>query len=301
MSQVTQRSAEPAEAPKAQADDRELSLRELVVSIWTFRWSSLAIVLLSAALCALVAFTATPIYRAEVLLSPLQDEGPAAGGLGGLVRQLGDLAPLVGMNGLDGSVGLKEETMAMVKSRSFLIQFIRDEQLMPVLYPEQVAGPGADAQDLSTYGDAYRRFVDSVLTVQEDKDTGLIRLGIEWQDPEVAARWANQLVQRINELMRARAVAEAQRSVEYLQKELTKTSILGIQESIYRLIESHVGQIALASSRDGYAFRVVDPAIAPEAKDFIKPRRLLLVAFGLVGGSLLAFCVVLLRVVWRRG
>lgn len=298
MNQVAQRDAERGDL---EAWGRGLTLKEVVMATWTFRWSSLAIVLASTVLAAVIAFIATPIYRAEVLLSPLQDEGRAGGGLSSIVRELGDIAPLVGsVSGLGGGVGLKEETMALVKSRSFLTQFIRDEQLLPVLYPE-IAEAGSDTTHQPTYGDAYRRFADSVLSVQEDKDTGLIRLSTEWHDPEVAAQWANKLVQRINELMRARAIAEAQRSVEFLQQQLTKTSILGIQDSIYRLIESHVGQIALANSRDGYALRVIDPAVAPEAKDFIKPRRVLMIALGLVGGSLLAFLIVLLRLVWLRG
>jgi uncharacterized protein involved in exopolysaccharide biosynthesis len=299
MNKATHRVAEQADHLESGAEDRGLTLKEVVTAVWTSRWSSLAITLICTALAAVIAFTATPIYRAEVLLSPLQDNGPAAGGLGGLVRQLGDIAPLVGMSGLDG-VGLKEETMALVKSRSFLGQFITDEKLMPVLYPELSAAGAAAAEDAPTLGDACRRFVRSILSVDEDKDSGLIRLAIEWSDPKLAADWANKLVARINESMRTRAIAEAERSTEYLQKELTKTSVLGIQDSIYRLIESNVSTIALARSRDGYALRVIDAAAAPEDKDFVRPRRVLLLALGLVGGAMLAFFVVLVRLVWQR-
>jgi capsular polysaccharide biosynthesis protein len=296
MNQVAQRDAERGEL---EAWGRGLTLKEVVMATWTFRWSALAIVLASTVLAAVIAFIATPIYRAEVLLSPLQDEGPAAGGLGGLVRQLGDIAPLVGMSGLDG-VGLKEETMALVKSRSFLEEFLADEKLMPVLYPELSAPGAAATEDGPTLGDAYRRFDRSILSVDEDKDSGLIRLSVEWQDPQVAAQWANKLVARINDHMRTRAIAEAERSIEYLRNELNETSILGIQDSINRLIESNISTIALARSRDGYALRVIDAAVAPEAKEFVRPRRVLLLALGVVGGSILAFFVVLVRLVWQR-
>jgi hypothetical protein len=299
MNQVSQPTAERREGVGSEAWGGGLTLSELVKASWAFRWVSLAIVVATTGLAALIAFTAAPIYRAEVLLSPLQDEGPTGGGLGGIMRQLGDIAPLVGMSGLEG-VGLKEETMALVTSRSFLGQFIADEKLMPVLYPELSASAAAAGDDTPTLGDAYRWFGRSILTIDEDKDTGLIRLGIEWRDPQLAADWANKLVARINDRMRARAIAEAERSIEYLQKELTKTSILGIQDSIYRLIESHVSTIALARSRDGYALRVIDAATAPEPKDFVRPRRVLLIALGLVGGSLLALLVMVVRLVWQR-
>lgn len=299
MNQITQSTAERGDGPGSESWGGGLTLRELATASWTSRWSSLAIVIATTVLAALIAFMTTPIYRAEVLLSPLQDEGPAGGGLSGIMRQLGDIAPLVGISGLEG-VGLKEETMALVTSRSFLGQFIVDEKLMPVLYPELSNPSTATTDDAPTLGDGYRWFERSILSVEEDKDTGLIRLAIEWRDPQLAADWANKLVARINDYMRTRAITEGERSIEYLQKELTKTSILGIQDSIYRLIESHVSTIALARSRDGYALRVIDAAGAPEPKDFVRPRRLLLIALGFVGGSLLAVFVMLVRLVWQR-
>src|SRR5688572_18536974 len=98
-------------------EQQGLSIADVIAGIWRFRWSFIAIVVCTTALASIVAFVSTPIYRAEVLLSPLSDESAAGGGLGGIVRQLGDFAPLVGMGGSLGSVGLKEETMALVKSR----------------------------------------------------------------------------------------------------------------------------------------------------------------------------------------
>ena len=39
----------------------------------------------------------------------------------------------------------------------------------------------------------------SILSVDEDKKSGLISLSISWKDPEVAAQWANDLVKQLNE------------------------------------------------------------------------------------------------------
>jgi uncharacterized protein involved in exopolysaccharide biosynthesis len=283
-----------------------LTIVDVAVGLWTYRWSSLAIVSCLTVLAAVVAFVSTPIYRAEVLLSPQADDSAALGGLGGIVRQLGDLGPLAGLAGL-GDAGLKEEAMALLTSRSFLTAFIKDEDLMQVLYPgvpefHSAAGlaPSSDSDELPTIGDAYYRFKGRILQVEEDSESGLVTLAIEWRDPVVAAKWANLLAQRINAHMRARAITESSRSIDYLHRELTKTSVVGIQEGIYRLIESRISQIALANARDGYAFRVIDGAVAPEEKDFVRPQRRLLIALGIVGGSLIAFVVALLRLVWQR-
>ena len=42
----------------------------------------------------------------------------------------------------------------------------------------------------------------SILSVDEDKKSGLISLSISWKDPEVAAEWANDLVKQLNEQLR---------------------------------------------------------------------------------------------------
>ena len=50
-----------------------------------------------------------------------------------------------------------------------------------------------------TMEDAYRLF-DSIRNVDEDIQTGLVTVTVDWSDPKLAAEWANGLVQDVNEL-----------------------------------------------------------------------------------------------------
>jgi hypothetical protein len=52
----------------------------------------------------------------------------------------------------------------------------------------------------------------------------MVTLAIEWTQPEVAAEWANALVQRLNRRLRERALREAETNVAYLQAEMARTN-----------------------------------------------------------------------------
>jgi uncharacterized protein involved in exopolysaccharide biosynthesis len=140
--------------------------------------------------------------------------------------------------------------------------------------------------------------VEDVLVIEEDPVTGVIRVTTEWEDPEIAAAWANGLVVLANQIVRNRDLTDAERSVAYLQTEIGKTNIVGLQQVLYSLIESEMKTIMLAKVKEEYAFAVVDPAVPPELRSF--PHRALLVAIGTTLGGFLALMVILVRLVIRR-
>src|SRR5690606_2767647 len=109
-----------------------------------------------------------------------------------------------------------------------------------------------------------RYFDDNVRSISEDDETGLVTLTVEWIDPEIAAEWANILVERLNERMRRRALLEAESNVGYLQEELAKTGVVTLQQSISRLLESELQKLMLARGNEEFAFRVIDRAQVPK-------------------------------------
>ena len=112
-----------------------------------------------------------------------------------------------------------------------------------------------------------------------------------WSDPELAAKWANDMVASANARLREKAIEESQRSIEYLKREGEKTNVVAVQEAIGKLTEEQVKSVMLANVRDEYAFKVIDPAVMPEYRDIVRPRRALMLALGLVMGSLFGMMV----------
>jgi uncharacterized protein involved in exopolysaccharide biosynthesis len=245
------------------------------------------------------AFVMTPIYRAEVLLAPVTEDKTS--GLSALAGQFGDIASLVGINlGAGNSV---DESIATLKSRELTTGFIEEFHLKPILFAGQWDPKtktwtrhwwhfGSDDSG-PTDGDAYEKFDRDIRHVSLDPKNNLVTLSIEWTDPVLAAKWANDLVKQVNNVRRQEAVGDSKKSIKFLKEQLSKTGSVEVQQSIYKLIEAQTKNEMIASTRDEYAFKVVDPAVPPEKK--LKPRRMLWLLTGLIGGLLLGAMVVVGR------
>jgi uncharacterized protein involved in exopolysaccharide biosynthesis len=273
--------------------DDEISLKDLWNILWRGKWIIIVVTAVFAVASVAYALAATEWYRAEVLLAPAEERStPPLGG------QLGGLAALAGVSvGGGGSA----EAIAVLRSREFARAFIEDLELLPLFFSEQWdAGSGVwlgdDPKEWPEIRDAIKYFHDNVLNVTEARDTGLVTLAIEWTDPEVAAEWARELVVRLNERLRERALKEAETNVAFLQTELARTSVVTLQESIGRLLESELQKLMLARGNEEFAFRVIDAASPPKQR--VRPKRAMIAVVGtMLGGMLAVFGVFLLHAV----
>jgi uncharacterized protein involved in exopolysaccharide biosynthesis len=135
------------------------------------------------------------------------------------------------------------------------------------------------------------------VSIRQDPRRGITTLTVEWTDAVTAARWANGLVALANDLLRTRALEEAQRNIVYLNAQVDRTNEVELRRAIFNLIESETKTLMLANGRTEYAFRVVDPAVSPEIRS--GPHRTLLLATGLLVGLFLGG-VAVLTVDWVR-
>jgi len=255
----------------------------------------LSIVVLCTALAILTAMLLPKKYEATMLLAAATEASDSSG-LSSLANQFGSLASLAGV-ALD-SGGSKEEAVAILRSRSLALEFIEQENLLPVFFSDRWdrdSGKWAVNQDeIPSMWDAMNYFEERVRRVAIRKDDGLVVLSITWFEPDVAALWASRLVALVNQKMRSDAIQEATQSIEYLNQELSKTSAIELQQGIYRLIESNLNTIMLANVRDEFAFRVLDDAATPDSDDFSSPDRAMIIFLGFMlgviaglGGSLI--------------
>ena len=270
---------------QTRADTNQLGLRDIVKPLLAgWYWLLLSAVSVGAMAFAL-SYLVKPAYRAEAVLS-VTESSPSLGGLGGALGDLGGLAGLSGINLNGGS--LRSDAIALLQSRLLVEELIRDKDLLPILFGGQwdagnkVWRTGLFIRE-PTVGDGARTFEKRLRTVAEDRKTGLITLGIEWSDPGLAAEWVRELVTRVNQNLREKAIAESEAALEYLSAAIAKTDVMPLKEAAYRLTEQELKRIMLANVRPEYALRTLDPAVVPEAHDFFRPRRLM---FGLVGAFL---------------
>jgi uncharacterized protein involved in exopolysaccharide biosynthesis len=274
-------------SPAAPIQDDTIDVIALIRLLWAHKFLIAASTLLAGVAAVALALTATHIYRADAVVAPAFESnlGGASASLGG---RLGGLASLAGIDvGRSGPGG--QHAQSVLQSRRLVEEFISRNDLVGVLLP-----PGDD----QTLWRAVQKFRDSVVSMSRDDTDGTTTITVEWTDPATAAHWANGLVTLANEIIRAQALAESQRNVDYLKKQAETTNVVEMQRVMYELIQSETKNLMLANARVDYAFTVIDPAVVPESRD--RPKRRLMVSTGLAIGFILASLFVLGRDTVRR-
>jgi uncharacterized protein involved in exopolysaccharide biosynthesis len=231
-----------------------------------------------------VALTTRSIYRAEVVVTEVSNEG--GGVAGSLASSLGGLASLAGL-AMHG--GASQEAVAVLNSRYVTEQFISQHQLVKEILGE------APHQSLWL---AVDRFRTKVLSITESKEKGTTTVALQWTNPQLVAQWANDYVALTNEIARRRALDDSSRAIGYLKDQIQKTEAVEVQRALYGLVESETKINMLANTRKEYAFTVVDPAVVPEQR--VWPRRTLIVLSSGVLGGLLGLFIALGHNMWRR-
>jgi uncharacterized protein involved in exopolysaccharide biosynthesis len=278
--------------------DEAMNLIELWFIVWRNKWVVIVTTAVCVGLSLAYALRAEPWYRAEVLLKLAEAKQGQ-----GLLGQLGGVGGLASLAGLDVGSNKSAEPIAVLNSREFLGAFIQDQNLLPVFFASKWDAAAnhwksSDINEQPDVRDGIRYFEKTVLQVQEDRKTSLITVAVNWTDAKTAATWANLLVDRVNDRMRQRALAEGESSMTYLKEELAATNVVPLQQSIGRVIESELQQLSLAKSNKEYAFRIIDHAQVPKWRDH--PHRGVIVAVAFFAGVAISCLFLISRHVVRR-
>lgn len=242
------------------------------------------------------ALTMTPIYRAEVVVAEVSSGGNGQTTTSALLRQFGGLSNLAGVN-LRGLAGNQNDGRTIVRSRTFVEQFIMEQRLMPLIYAdlwdEAAQDWNADVNRAPAYWQGANRFREDVFFIVEDDQSGLLTLAIEWEDPEIAANWANQLVELANDVSRKQDITAADVNIAYLNEQIELTNAVELERVLYNLVETEQKTLMLANARAEYLFQVVDRAVVPISA--AKPNRLFLLILGAFSGGFLGLVIVVGR------
>ncbi len=303
----------PKQAREQFIANDEIDLRELFTVIWQGKWIIIVITALFAVASVVYAITQPDIYKSEALLAPAQQDD--TGGLGTLTGQFGGLASLAGVN-LGGSSSNKAQlAIEILKSRQFTKDFIQKHNILPdlmavkawnseiniITYDEElyiveqnkwVREVDAPFKPKPSMQEAYIEFSE-ILTVKPEEETGMVIIAIEHKSPYIAQQWVNWLIEDINQTMKQRDVLEANKSTEFLTKQIQLTKISDIRAVLYNLVEEQTKTIMFANVRDEYVFKTVDPAIVPEKKS--GPKRALICILSVFFGAFLGVVLVLIK------
>ena len=292
----------PEQHMTSQYDD-EIDLRELFAVLWAGRIKIVAITAIFAIVSVTYALSVPNQYKATALLSSADSSG---GGLSGALGQLGGLASLAGVSLGGGESSEGQIAQEIMQSWSFIEGFIEDNNLAVGVYAAD--GWDKSSNELQINSGLYDvsksqwlveppsswslfKTFSGILSVSEDKKSGLVSVSIEYYSPLIAKQWLDLYVAAINEHMQKREMAKVTRNIEYLQAQIKKTNIAEMQEVFYTIIEEQIKSKMLAEASPEYAFVAVSPSMVPEEKS--QPKRALMCILGTLLGGMLSVLLVL--------
>ncbi len=305
--------------PQSQPTGDEIDLRELFKALWRGKWVIIVTMFIFAISSVVYVLSLPNIYKADALLAPAESSN--GGGLSKMAGQLGGLAALAGVN-LGGSESSQTELAVQVmKSRQFAKEFVNKHDLLvplmaakgwdlvnnKLVLDEDLYNPATgkwlrEAKGLRgikpTAQEAFEVFNKDILSITQDKESGLYTVSVKHYSPYIAKQWVNWLIEDINNVMRERTIAETSQNLAYLNSQLKKTAVTDMQSTFYKLIEEQTKSLMLAEVQDEFIFKVVDPAVVPELKD--GPKRALICVISMLLGGMLGGALVLIRFALRK-
>lgn len=278
----------------------EANVRIQLALLWSKRWLILTVSVACCAFTTVAAFLVPPKYQASVVLEPVT--GWASGGGGGLssvAAHLGGLAELAGVSSFGNE--RKAANIEVLQSRALTEAYIEQNKLLPILFRKywnfrKDQWENVSKSEMPTLWKANQLFENGIRNVTTSPTTGLVTLTITWRNPNLAAIWANGLVQMANEKLRNSAIREAEQNISYLKQQAVTTNIVAMKEVIYSLMKEELDREMVARGRKEYAFKILDPAVPSEKPS--SPVKTLWILAGLIGGFFSSVMVIFVRASW---
>ena len=256
--------SDPLNQVEISSAEKEFSFKDIFMAIWTNRFLIIIFPLLVGSITALYNLTLPNIYRAEILLATAESKAQGSSiAQGGLAAMAGISLP----SGTDDKTLIAIET---VKSKKFISEFLIRHEALPALMAPISWNSTEDILEVGEYHGSIQQatqqwkrifYVEKLSQVQP-----FVLMTITHISPTQARDWLVYIVEDLNKSLSQRDVAEVKESIKYLEEQISNTNVSDLKQLFYGMIESQTSKAMLAEVRSEYAFRVIDPAIAPELK-----------------------------------
>ena len=290
--------------------DDELDLRELFKVIWEGKKLIILITFVVAISSIIYSLSLTNYYSSESVLTVRDSQNSSA------LSEYSGIASLAGVNLpviADTSV---INVIEMIKSRKFVKHLMTFENVLPSI----MAAKSYDAASQELYFDpeiyntktktwtrkpnknkgikpsyleTHKAYLDGMLSISQDKKTGLVFIMIEHISPIFAKDFLALIIKEANKLNREKDIDTSSKALGYLKTELSQTSLVEIKKTINRLIENQLQTQMMANIHDEYSLISLEPPFIPEEKS--RPSRSVFVILATMFGGMLSVIMVLVR------
>ena len=245
----------------------EISFKNLIRALAKSK-SILIFYFVLAAICSSSLFFIENKYRASIKVSPI--EGTSSSSLSSLAGQLSGFG--MGDIGSSTTPQVYIEALEIIKSRSFLYQFIEKNNLN--LKNENIE-------------DFYLKFLKNNLRTFKDRQTNFLTISIISNSPDDAYSLLIKLKEDLQEYVRRKDIEDAERNIDGAINEISKVDNVDAREAISNFIQNQVAKLLFAKNSTDYVFKVIENPVLPQKKD--SPSRALLSAIFLLSALILWF------------
>jgi LPS O-antigen subunit length determinant protein (WzzB/FepE family) len=132
----------------------------------------------------------------------------------------------------------------------------------------------------------------SILSVSQDKDTGLIDISVKHLSPNFANEFLSLIIYEINEISKKRDIEIANDSLDFIQKKIISTQLAEIKSTLNILLTEQLKKQMLVNVSKYYILEPIDSPFIPEMKS--GPNRALICILFSLTGLILSMTFVLL-------
>ena len=291
--------------------DDEIDLKELFNALWEGKKLIILITAIFAISSVVYSLLLTNYYRSESLVVTRSDTQNQ-----GLSSQYSGLAAMAGINLPSSGDDKALQAIELIKSRKFLKHLLTFDNILPSIMAQKSYNNSSkellfnqkiydsenkvwkrettkNGRTKPSYLEAHKVYMNSVMSISQDKITGFITIYVEHISPVFAKEFLELIIREANVLIRNKDIEVSSKALKYLKSELSKTSFVEIKESINSLIEVQLETQMLTQINEDYILIEIEPPFIPEEKS--KPSRSLICILGTILGGMLSICIALIR------
>lgn len=290
--------------------EEEIDLRELFKVLFDGKILIALVASIITFSSVIYALMMTDYYKSEAVMS-VRDNSENKN----LLSQFGGAASLMGLN-VSSTDDKASQTIQLIQSRKFIKHLLTFENILPSimaaksydisskkllfdgdLYDSKsknwIGEPDENGSAKPSYLDAHGVYLNDLLSISQDKNTGFILIDIKHLSPVFAKEFLELIIRETNTILRKKDLEESNEALMYLTNELRKTSLVELKESIKNLIEAQLEVQMMSKINEDYVLVEIDPPFIPERG--LSNSKLLIVIFSSIFGSLLGGVIVLIR------
>ena len=293
--------------------DDEIDLKEILYILWEGKWIIISLTSLMSIIGVIYSLLLPNVYESKALLVPAASTNSSISGNLGKYSSLAGIAgiALPAVNNQDNSI----KAIKKIRSLSFFENNILKEIYLPnlmalkswnvetntLVYDKNIFNKKTNSwlskksniKKIPSTQKSFEVFNKKHLRLIEDKQSGFITLSIKHQSPYIAKQWVELVVSQVNNFYRQKDKSESEKSVRYLNKQISMTGLSEIKDVLALLMQEEIKKLALIESNEFYVFEYIDPPAVMEKKS--EPRRSIICILAALLGGMLSILLVIIR------